>query len=263
MESIPLQGLGRYWFGGKPFRTHLLNSLHVVLFYGERFMIRAVQEEAERLPAGRLREQIQWFCRQEGQHAAEHRRFWGPIEAQGWRLAGLARICAWVEAVFLPRLLPLPLRLSVSAAIEHNTSVFAHLALRDGLFQSMEPPARRLMEWHCAEEIEHRNVVFEALRARGPRSYVLRLFGMAVAIGLLSGLVFGGALALLAQDRSAWRWATLQDAVRLLWTKEALFPRGLALGWIYLRPGYHPDQLDSLAYATAVLGRPLSELRTS
>jgi predicted metal-dependent hydrolase len=247
-----------YWFDDSRAKTIAFDAMHVMLFYGERYMTRTVAECAKASDSRGIRATAQAFVEQEMQHALAHKAFWPQIAAD---LTPLHHFYRWLGDVALMRL-PRTLRLAITLGIEHNTASFAEAALAHRALAAADKEPRRLLEWHCAEEIEHKHAVFlvldDAIAAPFGR-YALRLLGMALAVIVL-GLAHAIGMALLwRQDRARHVGRDLVDLVALLFTKEALIPRGVAAGWRYLLPRYRPV-LDRSARALAehTLGRPLA-----
>ena len=143
------------------------------------------------------------------------------------------------------------LRLAVTVACEHFTAIMAEDALAGGDLEGAHPVMRQLLEWHALEELEHKAVAFDVLRAVHP-SYALRVTGMALAALLLGGFWVQATRALLVQDGLTLRDAARElDTLRAVAEREGLptakpiftrvFLRGIRE---YLRPGFHPNDKD-------------------
>jgi hypothetical protein len=244
-------GIPRHWLGGFVPATHFFNGMNLVFPDGERFFIRAVRACAGGVRDPRLLEQVQSFAGQEGRHAHEHQRYFEVLRGQGYEidrfLGRFARFCAG-----LTRRLPAPLQLAMTAGAEHYTAIFGAYALDDALIREAHPVMRRLIVWHAAEEIEHKAVAYDVLRATHP-GYALRLAGFLLATLALFGWTLSGARMLVRQDRVPPR--ELRRQHRELRRRDAgRLPRMLLAGVArYLRPGFHPNQSDELALAHARL----------
>ena len=243
--SIP-----RHWLGGFAPATHLFNGMNLVFPDGERFFVRAVLDAAGGVGDPRLRERIRGFAGQEGRHAHEHERYFEVLRAQGYRidafLRRFARFCA------LTRRLPGPLRLAMTAGAEHYTAVFGAYALDDPLLRGSHPVMERLVVWHATEEIEHKAVAFDVLRATHP-GYALRMLGFLLATLALFGWSLAGARMLLRQDRlpRSLRRAQGRELRRI---DAGRLSRALGAGIRrYLRPSFHPAETDELDRAHARL----------
>jgi predicted metal-dependent hydrolase len=146
------------------------------------------------------------------------------------------------------------LRLAITAALEHFTAIFAADALsRDVLLASSDPEMRKLLEWHAVEELEHKAVAFDVLRTVAP-GYVLRILGLVLACCAL--VFFWGMItrALLASDGM-----TVLHAVRDLRRADVtplLDSRAMFAGIrAYLRPSFHPNDVDHAPLIATALGR--------
>jgi predicted metal-dependent hydrolase len=246
--SIP-----RHWLGGFAPATHLFNGMNLVFPDGERFFVRAVLDAmsaASDVADATLRERVRGFAGQEGRHAHEHERYFAVLRAQGYRidafLRRFARFCAWTGR------LPGPLRLAMTAGAEHYTAVFGAHVLDDPLLRGSPPVMERLVVWHATEEIEHKAVAFDVLRATHP-GYALRMLGFLLATLALFGWSLAGARMLLRQDRlpRGLRRAQGRELRRI---DAGRLPRSLGAGIRrYLRPSFHPAETDELARAHARL----------
>ncbi len=241
----------RHWLAGLAPATHLFNGMNLVFPDGERFFIRAVRECLPGIEDAELREQVKGFAGQEGRHAHEHQRYFDVLRAQGYEidafLRRFARFCAWTT-----RWLPAPLRLAMTAGAEHYTATFGAFALEDPVVRAAHPVMQRLIVWHATEEIEHKAVAFDVLRATHP-SQALRLLGFLLATLSLFGWTLAGARMLIRQDGIPRR--ALREQGRELRRQDGgHLPRMLWAGIRrYLRPSFHPNQTDELPLAHARL----------
>src|SRR5262249_40605821 len=145
-------------------------------------------------------------------------------------------------------------RLAITAALEHFTAIFAADALsRDVLLGSSNPEMRNLLEWHAVEELEHKAVAFDVFRTVAP-GYILRILALVLACCALG--YFWGTItrALLASDGM-----TILHAVRDLRRTDAaplLDTRAMFAGIrAYLRPSFHPNDVDHAPLIAAALAR--------
>ena len=65
----------RYWMGGDPYSTHLMNTLSLMFPPGERFFMDAVRAFRAQLKDPQLIAQVRGFLGQEALHSREHRVF--------------------------------------------------------------------------------------------------------------------------------------------------------------------------------------------
>jgi predicted metal-dependent hydrolase len=239
------------WFRGNSFLTFFFNGLNLTFPEGERVFVRAVHEHKHLVSDPVLLAQIKGFSGQEGAHARAHEQLFDSLRAQGFDLAPFFdRYLRYVR--FVNKSAPAASRLSATAALEHYTSTLALLMFELDLLREAHPEMRRLLLWHATEELEHRAVAFDVLRATRP-GYALRVYGFVVgSLSLLYWLAIGMRLFVKQGQvpmRTLWR-----DFMRV----EAL--AGHKLGrriakelLMYLKPSFHPNQVGSIEAPLAML----------
>jgi predicted metal-dependent hydrolase len=242
--QLLLEGVPRRWLAGDRVATHLVNAVNLLFPAGERFFVRSVHRHAGALRDPALRERVRGFERQEGHHARAHEAWFAELERQGFRidrfLALYQRLCFGLAE----RVAPAALALSVTVALEHFTALLARGVSR-GVLEAAHPEMRRLLLWHAAEELEHKSVAFDVLRAVRP-SWALRAAGLAVATGFLACFWVSACALLLWQDRGPAADDAAPRAAGARRPEARVVVREVFLGGIadYLRPGFHPDQVD-------------------
>jgi predicted metal-dependent hydrolase len=252
-EAIPVRkvelpfgdDIPRHWIDDSAVATHFFNGLNLVFPDGERFFIRAVQDHVDRITDDDLRARIKGFAGQEGWHAKQHERYFEILEAQGYRIRGFLRhfrrFIRWSN-----RLVPAPLRLSITAGAEHYTATLGANALDNPLLEQAHPVMRQLIHWHALEELEHKSVAFDVLRQTHP-SHALRIIGFLIASLALLGWTWVGTRMLLRQDGVDPR-AARAELRRLRRVTKAQMERALAAGVrAYRRRDFHPDEKDDAA----------------
>lgn len=238
----------RHWLADSAAFTHDFNGLNLLFPDGERFFVKAVLDAMRELPDAEpeLERAVRGFAGQEGSHAREHERYFEILEAQGYRveefLRRFRRFAEWTNR------LPVSLRLSMTAAAEHYTAVMGALVLELDLLDDAHPVMRDLITWHALEEIEHKAVAFDVLQRRNG-SYALRMVGWVIATCSLFGWAAAGTRMLLRQDGVSGSEARAQRRAFLRERGRGLLRGPLARGLAYLRPRFHPHQIDDLPMA--------------
>ena len=244
----------RHWCEGNAAVTHILNTYTLLVPGNEGFFIRTLKEGLPRMQEPAMREMVMHFSHQEGQHGAGHLRFWRILEKQGYRIRGFQKKVDFCLYRVIERVTPFKLRLSFVACIEHINAYVGHEFLSQDLLRGADPSLRALFEWHFAEEIEHKAVAFDVLQKLAP-SYAVRLIGALLVMPLFYFLSSLGTLYLLSQDKLLRRrdtWRALRDH---LWRRDHMARRTLKHIRDYLRPAFHPSQLQDMHLAQAVLDR--------
>lgn len=262
--SYDWDGVPVHWVPGDAGATHVMNTLHLFLPAGERWFVRVFKQALPYLEDDEvLQAQARAFMSQEGMHATAHDTARAHLEARGFDTAAYVAVLDRVFGGLLgdhalpPRLQLewLRTRLAAIAAIEHYTAVLGHWVLQqDALAEAgTDPTMLGLLQWHGAEEVEHRAVAFDVFQ-HVCGSYVRRATVAQLVFPILTGLVWAGTRELLDDDpyvhhRRFWRSYRRSAAKGRLPTTWSLFREGPA----YLRPDYHPSHTGDLDLALAHL----------
>jgi predicted metal-dependent hydrolase len=176
----------RYWMGGDPFETHLLNALSLTFPAGERFFMRSVRALRDVVKDPALEEQVRGFLAQESLHSREH-------SALNEWLGKLGFPAAAIEKRIEERIAERSARrgkrddLAVTCALEHFTAIMARKFLNDrGLQARCHESVRPLWLWHAIEELDHKAVAFDVYEAAGGE-YRRRVIAMVAATFGLMG----------------------------------------------------------------------------
>jgi uncharacterized protein len=247
----------KHWFGNSPFKTHWLNSYTLIIPEGEKFILRNTKRYLDQVD-GDLKEQVLGLLAQEALHSKEHERFYDSLRRHGYRIDAYLRGYRFISYKVLERLGGLiigpKILLSTAAALEHVNAVIAEIGLADDFLATADPELRALFEWHYAEEIEHKAVVYDVLQRVAP-SYALRLLGMFFATITFVGSLAVGTIVLLWQDGELLRRRSWKEGARFFFVQPRFLAKYLSALRAYLRRQFHPDQRDNGYLAKEVLAR--------
>lgn len=237
------------------FATHFLNSLHVVFPEGEKFFIRSARYFLNEIKDPELKKQVREFVGQEGIHHREHERFWESLEKMGLeprRFANFLNKTAFdglEKGLFkiLPDRFAKKFSLSITTALEHYTALFGGTALqREELKEFLPEEMYLMMQWHAAEELEHKAVCFDILE-EVDNSYPLRISGMLVASGMLYFYAFAGMAYFVYMDENKDYKSMMGDLLKFI-SGFNMMPRNQESWKIlfdYFRRDFHPDDHDN------------------
>jgi uncharacterized protein len=230
----------------EPIAVALYTSLSATFPLGESFFVRSVAYYAKDIPS-QLKREVEAFIRQEANHSREHAHF-----NKGVGEAGLpidkATDYADGQLGALEKRPPLT-RLAVTTGLEHFTSVFAQIILRDPRHLAYcDPDAKALWQWHALEEIEHKAVAFDVFNhVTAHWSPVKRwLFRSAIMVETMARLGFvvwrgiGDVLVSEGQATPGWRLRVM----RYLLVSPGLLGAMSAMIARYFLPGFHPNHID-------------------
>ena len=222
----------RYWLGGDPDVSGLGDALSLLFPEGERFFIHAVRHYRNQVKDPILRKQIDAFSEQEAHHSREHIDYNQGLRVLGYDVDTMeGRLKQKLdEARKQPRR-----QLVVTCGLEHFTTIFAELLLREPELLDKAPKAyRELWLWHALEELEHTSVPYdvmlEVLRPLSPyKRYVYRTTIMfKVTRGMVS-LLYTNYLTIVRANGG-----DTGLIARLRWTRKLIFSPG------YLRKSLLP-----------------------
>ncbi|MUM17862.1 metal-dependent hydrolase [Mycobacterium sp. CBMA271] len=239
--------LYKYFVEGDMAHSHFIAFISGVFPAGEEFFIRSVRAFSDEIIDQGLRERVAGFIGQEAKHGNQHRELNRKLIDLGYLIGYfdpgdqlLGRIIAVESRV------PGYIRLAATAAFEHYTAVLAERVLESPWVQQVphDPEVINLLNWHALEELEHKSVAFDVYRAVGGPEW-LRIVTMAVILAITGPVVTLALFVGMLVDPYARRhpiafarqtWALNRSPLlRGLFGKSAL----------YLRPGFHPDDIDT------------------
>lgn len=247
----------KHWLLGNEVVSSILNAYTILVPANEGFYVRTLKECMPRIGNEQLQARCRKFIHQEAQHGVAHMRYWDNLDAQGYRFRTFERNVDKLVFRNMEKFGSIKLRVSLVSCVEHINAYLGHEFLSQDILAQADPRVKDLMEWHFAEEIEHRRVAFDLLQAVAP-SYGLRVLGFALTAGLFYALMGAQTISLLAQDRMLWRKETWRQLKSHLGARHHMFRRTLRHLFDYLRPGFHPSQMGDDALAEEVLTRLMS-----
>lgn len=229
-------------------RSNFFAGLSAVFPDGEAFFVQSVLRL--RSHAGReLAEDVAAFAKQEAHHAREHSAFNRELEKTGVDLDRLVertrghlakiRSCSEID------------QLATTMGLEHFTAVFAaHLLKEPAYLSGFEGETLALWHWHAIEEIEHKAVAFDlysAVTKDWPplRRWMHRSVTLLDAVTRLCGVAWGNMADIhRAQGKRHWR----RSMLLFMLARPGIVRRMLPDMLRFLRPGFHPNQIDDAAY---------------
>lgn len=241
----------KYFAGDNIVLSHLMAAMSGLFPGGEDYFVRSVRRFADRITDPALKGQVKGFCGQEATHALHHRSLNDTLTKDGYLIQRLDQDLEKRPTPFpasFEQKLPDIVHLGVTAAMEHFTAVLGERMLGREEMQTMPMDAeiRNLMNWHALEEIEHKSVCFDVFRAMGGSEFT-RIASMAFVAPIWLGTAAVVLLVSLAYDADARRqpFRVGKEMVGLL--RGPLFKGLLGDAAKYVRPGFHPDDIDDTA----------------
>lgn len=242
-DPVPMD---KYYAGGDMVFSHFIAGLSAGFPPGEESFIRSVRRFADQITDPVLKERVAGFIGQEATHGREHRRLNDRLIEMGYPIEWLDAPSVTERQKRLEQRIPARLHLAATAAAEHYTAVLAERVLSSPEIQALagDEEVRNLLNWHAFEELEHKSVAFDVYRAVGGTE-TMRILTMATLVALTVPLTAVSLTVSLSRDPDARRYplSLAREAFTLF--RGPVF-RGLGRELVlYLRPGFHPDDIDS------------------
>jgi len=254
----------KHWYNNNPIATHFMNAQHLAFPDGEKFFIRSVKAFADIYKNNpELKRRVNNFIGQEGTHYAEHQKFWDIMESQDiepMKFVDVFRKTAWngLEKSARKNLnknrFADKLCLSITVGLEHYTAMLAESGiLNKEITERMPAEMKDLFMWHAAEEIEHKAIPFDVLKAVDD-SYALRVGGMAIASWGLWFYLGLGTVMLTANDKDIKTKDIPKYTFEFLYNFRKSFGGTISKQFgQYFRKDFHPDQIENYHLAEELL----------
>lgn len=197
----------------------VVTSLFVVLSAmfppGEMFFIESVRNVRDQITDEKLLEDIRNFIAQEAFHSREHKSLNEHLIQSNYPEV------VEIEALTKARLdkfrkLPKVEQLAATVVMEHFTATLARLLLTDPLIkQKTTQESRNLWEWHALEELEHKTVAFDALKAIGGNTVRNRRIALIRVARFIAPITFDYWIQILKRKDIKFSVKELKDAFYL------------------------------------------------
>lgn len=252
-DGVPL-----HYLPGEPVATQFYNAMHLILPEAERAMAKALSDALPYIKDQRLHEEAVGFIGQESTHASSHEGAREFLESKGVATQPIIdRMNFLVDRILDDHGLSgrakkewLQERLGLFAAMEHFTAVAGSEFLTNEKIDPMHPTMLDLLRWHGAEEVEHRNVVYDVFQYIDG-SYARRIRTAFLACAILQWLFLGTMRHLVKTDpspqRSRHMWLDTVKAMK----RGTMPPISMFLVELpkYLMPGFHPSGMGDMDLA--------------
>lgn len=238
----------RYWMGGDPFKTRLMDAIFVSFPEGERYFMSSVRQFRDRITDPALLEDVKAFNRQEAQHGIVHTVFNDLLREQGLPVDAIDDEQRHRLGALLKHRSP-AFNLAITAACEHVTALMAEAFFADAeKMKDADYRVRAMLAWHAMEEMEHKAVAFDTMQEVAKVGYGMRAATMILLTVMFATLRLRDTDRFLRADGYSRRERLTMMGKGLWWT---FGPKGVMSSmfqpWLaYFRPGFHPWQQEAL-----------------
>ncbi|USA55345.1 metal-dependent hydrolase [Acinetobacter sp. C32I] len=263
-------GTPSHWIYDDPLASQILNVINPITPAPERWFCQTFRDALPLIQDQQLKAAVMAFIKQEAAHSYGHTLGTRHIEALGIDLSQYSKLVNWIFHDMLGqkpfgyelrhsalKLRWLQTRLAMVAAAEHLTGVLGHWVLNaQGLQQApVDEEMLRLLQWHGAEEVEHREVA-DAMFRHLSNNMLLRTATAAVTFPLFIILAYVAVETLVAKDPQLPQRFRFKDYLRA--ARQDRVPR---VGYVltaclrYLNPKHSPLHEGSTEQALAYLNQ--------
>ena len=230
-----------HWNEAKPEWSHMVNGASLAMPFLEPYLIRTMRKALPKIDSEELKKEVKLYMAQEGQHFQQHRRFNDILIAKGY--TGLRDIEAQMQKEFahFDMNRSLKFNLAYACGFESMALGVGHWLVKDReyLFAGSDTRVASLILWHFIEEVEHKNVAFDAYQAVYG-NYFYRVYGTLYAAAHVMKFSRRAYQLMLKKD-GLWgsfrsRWALLKMIARF-------FRNMIPLVLTACVPGHHPSQV--------------------
>ena len=264
VRAIPFafsEAIDPRWHPLRPEWSHMVNGASLAMPYLEPFLIKTVREALKKASNQALKQDVQKFIGQEGQHYQNHRRYNEILKQRHY--PELAEVEQLMEDDYRQlQTKSLRWRVAYTAGFETMTMGITEWLIKDRklLFAGADPSVASLVLWHMVEETEHKNVAFDLYQDLYG-AYLPRLWGLVYAtyhVAKYSRLAY---VHMLKRD-GVWRqW---RSRMRLYAMVARFFVNVSPVMLQSVLPSYHPSKVKDpdwvSRWTTAYAGLPVNSI---
>ena len=163
--SFDFSDVNKVWMADA-ITSHFMNALSIFIPFSERTVIEILRSNVERVEDEHLKQQIKDMAKQEGRHAAMHRKSNERIRSCYNGLGTIEKLqqftMKWVRKISSRGF-----EMAIPAAFEHFTSAVSRniLSNQKRWTGNKQNQSIDFVIWHCLEELEHQAVGHDAYKA--------------------------------------------------------------------------------------------------
>jgi len=237
--------LSTLWHGEDAFKTAFFNALSIQFPEGEKQFIRSVRHYKDLVTDKSLRQQVQNFVKQEGQHTREHRKYNDALTQRGYSLEklekGINRQMSLVAKLDAQR------QLAGTCAAEHITAVLAEGILKHPEWlDGAAPKMQALWKWHAVEETEHKGVAYDVFQSQVANQKLRRIV-MFIVLSNITRITFLNMCYMLKKEGQLYKPKTWLKGTKFFWGKNGVLRASLPELFAYFKKDFHPWQHDNRA----------------
>lgn len=230
-----------HWNKARPEWSHMVSGASLAMPFLEPYLIRTMRKALPKIESEDLKREVKLYMAQEGQHFQQHRRFNDILISKGY--SELLDVEAQMKEEFadLDKNRSLKFNLAYACGFESMALGIGHWLVKDReyLFGGSDTRVASLILWHFIEEVEHKNVAFDAYQAVYG-NYFYRVYGTFYATAHVVKFSRRAYQAMLKKDGL---WRSLRSRWTLLKVIMRFFANMIPPLLSACIPGHHPSQV--------------------
>ncbi len=230
-----------HWNKDKPEWSHMVSGASLAMPFLEPYLIRTMRKALDKIESEERKKEVKLYMAQEGQHFQQHRKFNDILIDKGY--TELLEVEAQMKKEFadFDQNRSLKFNLAYACGFESMALGIGHWLVRDReyLFGGSDTRVASLILWHFIEEVEHKNVAFDAYQ-EVYGNYFYRVFGTIYATAHVVKFSRRAYQAMLKKDGL---WGSLRSRWSLLKTITRFFVNMIPPLFSACIPGHHPSQV--------------------
>ncbi len=147
--------------------SYMVNGTSLAMPFLEPYLIRTMRKALPAIDSEVLRNEVKLYISQEGQHYQQHRKFNDLLIAKGYRELRAVEQAMAADYRAFEKTRSLKFNLAYACGFESMALGIGHWLVddREKLFAGADTRVASLILWHFIEEIEHKNVAFDAYQS--------------------------------------------------------------------------------------------------
>lgn len=156
------------WFSNDFFLSHFMDTLSLSVEMVEPYLNKSILQFKQEKALSELNNTIHEFIKQEATHTREHRKYNIALRNHHYDIENIQKNIR--SRLLKLEKLPQIDQLAVAVVMELFTESISEWWMRHGNYRVSSNPFTEIWSWHCTEELEHKNVLYEAyLRLGGSK----------------------------------------------------------------------------------------------
>jgi predicted metal-dependent hydrolase len=235
------QDIDPHWNPSMPEWSHMVNGASLAMPFLEPYLVRTMRKALDKITASELKEEVKLYMGQEAQHYQQHRKFNDVLIKHGYDELEDIEIEMKADFDDFEKNRSLKFNLAYACGFETMALSIGHWLVKDRefLFAGSDTRVASLILWHFVEEIEHKNVAFDAYQdVYG--NYFYRVYATLFATAHVANYSRKAYQAMLKKD-GLWssfrsRWKLLKMIMRFFFS---MFPPTVSA----CLPWHHPAEV--------------------